>query len=391
MAIQTKIGQTARGEDFFLRPKVIEGLYNEIRKNSNILLSAPRRIGKTSLMFYLLDNKIDKHIFKYLITESVNNENDFYKKLYKTVLEIVGGITFLRLQALQLIKSNKITSISFDGTIQIVNADVNYYNELLFLLKSLNLKDHKLIIMIDEFSETLSNIIIDEGERQAIHFLESNRDFRHIPELQGKVQFIYTGSIGLENIVIKLNKINTINDLYLFKVKPFTKNETFEFVNKLILNSDLVINDEQKEYLISVIEWLVPYYIQIMIDELDKIDIEWNKDGKRVVTNDLIDEALNNALDNRIYFEHWLSRLRISYKKDQYKFVIRLLNKASKNKHVNIKEILDLSIEYSIEDEYKEILGTLIYDGYVNNSINNDEYRFNSPLLREYWKIKIAI
>jgi hypothetical protein len=244
--------------------------------------------------------------------------------------------------------------------------------------------------MIDEFSETLENIIKDEGKENAIHFLESNRDFRHIPELHKKVQFVYTGSIGLENIVSGLNKINTINDLYPFEIHPFSTTESKDLIDKLIDGSDLVIDDTQKDNIIHEIEWSIPYFIQIIIDEIDKIDWPVNKDNQRVVNHDIIKQAVKNSLENRTYFEHWLSRLRIAFKGNEYKFVLELLNTISENQSIHKNDIVNLSVKYQIQESYKDVLNSLVHDGYINNLQNRSEFQFNSPLLKKWWYEKVV-
>lgn len=389
MATKVIIGQAVRGSDFYLRPRIIDDLILHLEKGDHILLAAPRRIGKTSIMFYLMDNPKPNYLIKYLITQSVNNENEFYKRIYKKVIEILKGSTGLWTQTKELIKSKRISAITIEG-VTIDDVEVSYYNELLLLLKSLDLKSEKLIIMIDEFSETLENIIKDEGEDKAIHFLESNRDFRHIPELHKKVQFIYTGSIGLENIVSRLNKINSINDLYPYEVRPFTEAEAKDLIDKLINGSDLVIDDIQKGNIIAEIEWSIPYFIQIVVDEIDKIEWLANNYNQRAVNHEIIKQAIKNSLENRTYFEHWLSRLRIAFKGNEYKFVLELLNTISEDNFIHKNDIVNLSAKHQIQEGYRDVLNSLIHDGYINNLKDKSEYRFNSPLLKMWWFEKVV-
>ncbi|MDP2113577.1 MAG: hypothetical protein Q8K69_05930, partial [Bacteroidota bacterium] len=139
MATNVIIGQAVRGSDFYLRPRIIDDLVLHLEKGDHILLAAPRRIGKTSIMFYLMDNPKPNYLIKYLITQSVNNENEFYKRIYKKVIEILKGSTGLWTQTIKLIKSKRIKSITIEG-VTIDDVEVSYYDELLLLLKSLDLK-----------------------------------------------------------------------------------------------------------------------------------------------------------------------------------------------------------------------------------------------------------
>jgi len=55
------------------------------------------------------------------------------------------------------------------------------------------------VLMVDEFPQTIENIVRNSNEQAAIQFLQSNREIRQNPALSQHLQFIYTGSIGLEN------------------------------------------------------------------------------------------------------------------------------------------------------------------------------------------------
>jgi hypothetical protein len=86
MSIKIIVGQVATGDDFFNRKNEINILWQRIISGSNIILSAPRRVGKTSLVCAIRDNPRPNFHVIYLITESVNDENEFFKKTYKQVV-----------------------------------------------------------------------------------------------------------------------------------------------------------------------------------------------------------------------------------------------------------------------------------------------------------------
>ena len=85
MKIQT--GSPVRGDDFFKRNRLIEQAWELIETGNHVLIAAPRRVGKTSLMYYLLDNPRDHYNLIYYITESVNNENEFFRRIINRILK----------------------------------------------------------------------------------------------------------------------------------------------------------------------------------------------------------------------------------------------------------------------------------------------------------------
>ena len=87
MAFKTIIGQVARGDDYFPRPQITDEIWKKLESGSNLLLVAPRRVGKTSILYNLLDKPKKNNIVIYYTSESVNNENEFYKKLFNHIVE----------------------------------------------------------------------------------------------------------------------------------------------------------------------------------------------------------------------------------------------------------------------------------------------------------------
>ena len=64
--MKIRTGNPVRGENFFKRKLLIDKFWEQIETGNNILLVAPRRVGKTSLMFYLMDNPKENYYFIFL-------------------------------------------------------------------------------------------------------------------------------------------------------------------------------------------------------------------------------------------------------------------------------------------------------------------------------------
>lgn len=385
MRIQT--GNPVRGKEFFNREKLIEQAWDLIEAGNHILLAAPRRVGKTSVMYYLMDNPKDGYTITYLITQSVNNENEFFRRIVNRVLKTdyvqksQKVITFLEKH------KPAISKVGLDGIEFGASEEGNYQEILIRILKSSHPESQKLIVMIDEFPETLENIIKDEGETAGKHFLQSNRELRQDSEISKNVQFIYTGSIGLENIVSKLNAVSTINDLSRLKIPPLKPDEAKQLVSLLLENVDFTLSDLLINFILKKIEWLIPFYIQLIIWELKNLHRDENSDK---ITEDIIERALTGILEQRNHFEHWHARLRTSIKGNEYNFVKELLNITSENETISSNEIHNLAVKYQLESSYKDLVGSLVYDGYINHHDDFKVYRYNSPILRMWWNKNVA-
>lgn len=394
--LESSVGQPAEGKNkYFHREKIVNKILRKLKKGENLLLSAPRRIGKSSILKYIKDNAKENEIIKYLIVQSVDSQEQFFKKLYNELLkdkEIYEGISgyFTKASAYTKYYASKISGVSIEGQVDIKEASINYYEECIKLIESFK-TDKQIYIFIDEFPDALNNIL-NTNSQQALKFLQMNRDLR-INFSNKNLRFIYTGSTGLNNVVKKLDKLDLINDIQNIQVPPFSKEESEELIKRLILGfqeeiEEFNISQEVIEYILNKITWRLPYYIQIILEEL----FEYYEDEEKEITYETIDfillEIVKSKSNHSDYFENWKRRLKNAFKDENYNFAIKILNYISKNETMEYNVIYDKSIEYKIED-LKYILDVLEHDGYISE--NDKKYGFNSILLKEWWYINVAV
>ncbi len=371
------VGQVATGEKFFNRKNDIRKLWGKIRSGSNVLISAPRRTGKTSILYYLKDNPEEGYSILYLDTESVDSCNEFFRKIYNHLLTESDEQLKIKLVEMAKTLGKKIDEVG--KTIKLGDKELDYYEELVLLMKKLDLKDQKIIIIIDEFAQTLQNILKDD-EKKAVSFLEKNRTLRQSPDINKNIQFIYAGSIGLENVASSIDGSKYINDINSHTLRPLNREEAKELI-KFILDGEPLINDKTIDYILNKLHEFVPYYIQIIIQEIHEAGFSG--------TDSEIDTIFEEIVKKRIYFEHWHARLK-SYKSNEYKFAKTVLNIASEKEFVSSEVIYDKAVEFELNSDHKAIINALIYDGYINNDENPSTYKFNSPLLKMWWCKNVA-
>ncbi len=383
------VGQAVRNSDFWDRTDELEDIWNAIESGSHILISAPRRVGKTSIMYKVLDEPKTNYIPVYIDTESADSQNEFWQKLFHALIEedFVNGLKNSAKTLWSKLTTIKITKISATG-VEFGNGEVlNYKEAFKRLIKDLD-SDKKLIIMIDEFAQTIENIIKyeDEGIKSAISLLKAHRELRQDIKFSQKVTFIYAGSIGLESVVAKMDAIKHIIDLNSIKISPLSLSEAQEFTQQLFANNNITIRHDEIIYLLDKIEWLIPFYIQLLAQEIRKL---YRKDP--MVNPQMIDQAIDNSLQHRQHFETWLSKIKTAFKNKDYLFAKEILNTISENMSMESLNIANIAAKHSFnDDDAKEIIHSLVYDGYINNNDNSKEYRFNSAILRMWWNKNVA-
>jgi hypothetical protein len=104
------------------------------------------------------------------------------------------------------------------------------------------------VLLIDESPQTLLNIRELSGIDAAIRFLQSNRALRVNPDIIDNVRFIYTGSVGLNHTVATIDSTAFINDQNTIEIEP-----------------------SAQDYLFKQLEWLIPFHIQLLVQEMLKL------------------------------------------------------------------------------------------------------------------------
>lgn len=383
--MQLCVGQVARAEQFWPRDVEIDRIWNTIESGGHILIAAPRRVGKTSVMYKIYDEPREGYVVAFVDVESADNEHEFWHKLFNTLTSETFisqtqryGAKFMTAfrELVGKVKKISTSGVEFgDGkTLDYAAAFEKFVTELQI--------DKKLIIMVDEFAQAVENIIKYQSKEEAESFLRTARSLRQNPKILEKVTFIYAGSIGLEGVAARIGATKSINDLNSIKIPPLANENAFAFT--CALSEGMTVDEGVIRNFLDKIEWLIPFYIQLILQEAKAIN-------KESLTNETIDRAIAAALQHKNHFEHWKSKLKEAFDPTGYNFAKEILNVISDKHTIRSSAIANLTAKHDLDQDIaKEIVHTLIYDGYINNNDDPKIYRFNSPILRMWWYNNVA-
>ncbi|MCD4698546.1 MAG: AAA family ATPase [Bacteroidales bacterium] len=381
------LGHPARRQQFYKRENVRMELIEKINIGSNLLISAPRRFGKSSILLDLIDDPVDDFYAVFIDSEHIDDGEVFYKELLKEMLntdaiEVYGRFKH---QTKTFFKewSNRISGIEIAGSGVTINSrkEKSNYNLFKDFIRKYKF-DKKIVIIVDEFPETIKKIIQKSGKEDATLFLSQNRSVRQNHRLADKVSFIYTGSIGLQSVVNNLCSPEKINDLEEIKIKPLKKDETINLAGLLLTEKSLKLPEGLQDHFIKKIDLLIPFHVQLMVKELADICF-----GKAVVQKDDIDKAFEGIIKNgNIYFESYKSRLNESFSNTERFFIQKLLLRIKEKDKLHFAEISNLASECKVENKFESVLETLLYDGYLVADEPKGYYSFYSIILKSWWK-----
>lgn len=385
--MKNSLGNPARGDAFYDRSSEIKKIYRVLNADTSIYLAAPRRVGKTSILKHLEEFPEKDYYFVYVITESIDDSNIFFKEIFEQLMksDAIKSIA----KASEVVKKGIEKILSKVSSIQGIDLretkESDYYELLIELFSSISPEHGRVVIMIDEFPQTIQNILDKGGKEIAQTFILKNRALRHNENVTKKISFIYTGSVSLFPMIEKVTSLTSINDVRTVVVNPLEPKEAKQFISLLMENEGVVLSDSLLDYIIYKIEWLIPFHIQLMQQEIIDVHESMVKEIDETIIDKAFDQIVHSR--NKPQFEPYFSRLTKLFKNEGYDFVMEILRHIAENNTIEKDVLHDKSIKYNISDE-KGIMEILENDGYV--FLNDTHYRYTSPILKLWCKKHIC-
>lgn len=391
--VSNAVGSPVKGADFFDRKREILHIWERLETDS-VLLLAPRRVGKTSLMYRLQEDASAWGFSAvYLSVSDVTTELAFIERLYaaaqtvKPAKRAVGRLAKGPLgRFFRRIKKLGLFGVSFelgDG------ADGLWGQLGEALTRELNQLEKRWLFLVDELPIfVLALLRQDPTGNRARTFLNWFRQLRLDRKGSERVRWLIAGSIGLDTVTRRMKLGDTINDLYLFNDFGAFREEVAEaFLDELSHTYKLPLSPAVKAQIRARTGWLIPYHLQLFFSELRT----WCGDGGVEPTPEAVDAAHEALLSpgRKAYFDYWEQRLTEELGPPDDRQAIALLNAAAKDPQGASLQVLRGVLGQHIQnvDERDEklryLLDVLRSDGYL--IAEGERFQFRSSLLRDYW------
>lgn len=384
MAITNKIGPPVIGDDFYGRTEELSRAHQYLDSNHSMVLSAPRRIGKSSFAKRLIEDKLSSG-WKcvYIDLEGVRTRDEFLQILinkfdksgiWTEALGITGGIVSRILEGVK-----GVGPVKFDFSRP--ETSENLYASLSEVID--HTKDT--LVVIDELTLFLG--ILDresDSHREAEFFLNWFRSLRQVSN--SRIRWIFCGSVGLHNFTHMRNLSMTINDLVSFDFDALSEYEARGLL-KALAESEHVALDDMIDYLLNKIEWYIPYFIQLIFS-----NIKSNPGAGKGVTPQIVDSSIDR-LAHTEELSTWSERLsEYNGLEEAARLLLKKLSQSEDG--LSREQLLAIYSQYSGEnpmkadDQLSLTLNMLEHDGYIIRT--GGMRRFRSPLLKKWWYYKFV-
>ena len=386
MAISNIFGPPVIGDDFYGRIEELSQAHQRLDSGHSLVLSAPRRIGKSSFAKRLVKDKSEQG-WKcvYIDLEKTQSESQFLHTLIAEFEQ--SGIWSKAAKTAGSILSGVLDSIKSIGPVNVELGKLIPSKDLYSSVSGLINHTQDTLIVIDELTLFLGVLEKTKGSEQDVSFfLNWFRSLRQITP--SKVRWIFCGSVGLHNFTETRNLSYTINDLAELNFDAMSGEEAFGLVRALANSEDVNMSDDMILYFLDTLNWNIPYFIQILFNE-----IKTNTITSKPVTAEIIQYAFTNLVHSE-HMATWSERLS-EYNGHELgaRYLLNLISSVPKGISreqltTSLMQTFDFANVAAADKELSDTLHMLERDGYL---IRKEGRRaFRSPLLRDWWHYKFV-
>ena len=343
-------------------------------------------MGKTSIINKMKAEPPEDIRPVYRDLEKVRTAGEFIQIIYEDAETYLSGFKRLLKRTHKLLK--QLGGAEIYGVKIPEIADVHWKQLLDTITEDLSEKqEHKVIFFWDEMPMMIDNIKNKEGEERAMEVLDSLRAVR---QNYPRCRMVYTGSIGLHNVLTSLKLKgylnDCINDMLTVDVPTLSLADGEKLALLLIQGED--IDTDSPEAIARTISEAVdnmPYFIHHVVDQM-----KWHE---KKITVETVQEIVNNFLtdpQDTWHLSHYRERIDVYYGKEQSAIALPLLDILSVAEFPlafdELFNLLSSRIKTENTEATRNMLMLLKRDHYITQHVDG-RFQFRFPIIQRFWHL----
>ncbi len=394
-------GNWVVGDQFWDREREIERFTELLDEDAHILLVAPRRIGKTSLMREVERRINDRYICLQIDLQKSQSPADAlvelsvatlpYKKIWARTLDIFRNVMCLATGTIESLKIDDLTLTLRSG---LTSGDWTSKGDR--LLGALADSEKPVVIFFDEIAILVNRMLKGNDYRITpvrigdvdgfMSWLREN-SIRH----KGKLRIVLTGSIGIEPVLRQAGLSATLNTFSPFDLPPWDSETATGCLGALANQYGIRFQEGATETIVELLGCCIPHHVETFFYA---VYTSCKLRGCQEVTKNFVQEVYSTRMlgtSGHAELSHLEERLKMVLGLEAYPLALDLLTEAAVVGGLTADAAVYLGEQYTFpnltsKDALQQIFGIFEHDGYLQKM--GTEFRFVSRLLRDWWKAR---
>ncbi len=393
--MQNITGQPVVGDNLYGRDYEMGTLWERLERGEHVLLLAPRRVGKTSLMLELRRQPRPNWHVIYVDVEGAADAADLFADI---LAQLASHATYRRgienIPGWQAAK-NILSAADFSAKARVgdmkvelastMRADWHRRADQIHARLAATEAEGRLLIVIDELPLLVSRLVASGSRQDAELLLSKLREWRQAPDLRNKVAMLAGGSIGLEGVVQRARLSGLINDLVPFHLESWSRATARQFLAEIGRSSGFPLGESTVKQILDLLYDPVPYHLQLFFQALCEQCRGNPVSLTRGVVKICFEQRLAGA-SGTAHLDHYATRLEIALDEPERGAARAILSDlsrlASPTESAPVKELRQLMA--GSEGAFRSAMRVLEADGYIRR--DGDRVSFRSNLLRLWWR-----
>ena len=362
-------------------------LWRHFQQGKNVLMLAPRRIGKTVLLNRLREESEGQGFHSIVLdVEGYRDEKAFFQQMCSAIQEEIGAG-----QAVVAAFTERLRRIVHgaeshgDWRNILLHTDWPHFADHLLTQLEAGKDGRPWLILVDEIPIfTLALLEEEAGANKARDFLYTLRNLR---QKHRRVLWLFTDSIGLDTVARRHGFEGALVDMEIFPLLPFSVETATGFLDHIAARSRCRFSPPAAVRIIERLGWLAPYYLE-KIAEAACDQAGANPCIEVAAAERAADSLLE--LCRRTYWSTWREHLEKNFAEPQRTHLFTVLAEVAQGGAAGVTLAslllaLNRGGDSVGEATLRDLLDTLEADGYLSTDQDRSRFRFRMHLLGEWW------
>lgn len=394
-------GNWVVGDRFFDREAELEALTERVQEGTHTLLTAQRRMGKTSLVRELLRRLQDSGQCETIFVdlESAATPADAVAEIAFQSSEVQDTWSRIR----QLFANVRLPDTEIGAQIPGVDLKVKlrasvdagnwrHKGDQIFAALArggqVALALDELPILVNRLLQGNDHRVTPERKHTADEFLSWLR--KNGQEHRGKISMILSGSVSLEPILQRAGLSAHANIFPAFDLRPWDEETAMACLAALAKNYGLDLPTAVRMEMCQRLRCQIPHHVQCFFDLLHE---HLRRDRRSTASAEDIGQVYDEEMlgvRGQVDMMHYEGRLRMVLSDEEYPVALEMLTEAAVNHGRLSADAIARQRELQASEanpvQIEDVLHVLEHDGYLARQ--DDGYCFISGLLEDWWRVR---